>query len=114
MSKKRKRNGNLIEGDNDIQMHNTTEAHQKPIKTFNRYADLSENNQEVNHSIPDRPTKTKIPPIVVINLEYIKIMNLLKNINISNFNLKYISMGIKIMCSSLENYTSISISISNT
>ena len=38
------------------------------------------------------------------NIEYIPVCNILKEAGISNFNLKYISIGIKVFCTSLNDF----------
>lgn len=75
----------------------------KGLSTNNRYANLSDNEDEIFVAQPT-PMKVKTPPIVVFNANYADINKLLNGLNVQNYNLKYISMGIKILCSSLDDY----------
>lgn len=74
------------------------------LRTHNRYADLTDNESEIDPAIIAPITKTKIPPIVTINMKYTNIKTLMSTINITEYSLKYISMGIKIFCNSLEDH----------
>lgn len=82
---------------------NVTNTTVKGLSTNNRYANLTDNEEEVVVSTPT-PTKVKTPPIVVLNANYGDIKTLLNGVNVQNYNLKYISMGIKILCNTLEDY----------
>lgn len=75
----------------------------KPVSTRNRYADLTDNENEVAANMP-KPPKIKIPPIVVINASYAEINDLMNKINVKNYNLKNMSMGIKVLCNTLDDY----------
>lgn len=75
----------------------------KALNTYNRYANLTDNEDEIVVAQPT-PPKVKTPPIVVINVNYANIKELMNAINVQNYNLKYISMGIKILCNTLDDY----------
>lgn len=75
------------------------------ISTFNAYAELTDNESEIeiNHT---PATKIKIPPIVVINMQHQKITEFMHKNSIKNFNLKYISLGIKVLCNTVDDIPS--------
>lgn len=85
------------------------EAH---IKTFNKYAVLSDDDEgsEIDMDLSSRakklesPKKVKIPPIVTIDIKIDDIKKMLSDANVTNFNLKYTSLGIKIFCTSLDEF----------
>lgn len=79
------------------------------VNTFNKYADLTDNESEINSNTttPVINRKVKIPPIVAINMEQNEIKKIMDDLKIINFNLKYISLGIKILCDSLDEYSKV-------
>lgn len=76
------------------------------VNTSNTYAVLSDNDDDnvADNSASKKPKPVKIPPIVCIDAKYIDMMNLMKQANVVNFSMKYISMGIKIFCTSLDDF----------
>lgn len=71
--------------------------------TFNAYAELTDNEEEID--LQSTPIiKIKIPPIVVINMKHDQIKDFMAKSSITNYNLKYISLGIKILCKSVEDF----------
>lgn len=71
--------------------------------TFNAYAKLTDNEDEID--IQSSPIiKIKIPPIVVINMKHDQIKNFMEKSSITDYNLKYISLGIKVLCKSIEDF----------
>lgn len=84
---------------------NVTNTTAKPLSTDNRYADLSDIDEAVVET--PTPTKIKVPPVVVINANYSSITTLMKSMNMQNYSLKYISMGIKILTNTLNDYNAV-------
>lgn len=86
-----------------IQKQKVSNTPSKALSTNNRYAILTDSEDEI---VVAQPTlsKVKIPPIVVINANNTNIKELMNAISVQNYNLKYISMGIKILCSNLDDY----------
>lgn len=84
-------------------------------KTFNKYAILSDidSDDEMNVNLATlaskckSPEKVKIPPIVTIDMKIDDIKKLLSDMEVVNFNLKYISLGIKIFCTSLNDFNKV-------
>lgn len=76
------------------------------IPTFNRYADLSDNANESTIVPPTKPNRPKIPPIVVEKMTFNTIKETMNQIGIPTtaYYTKYISIGIKILISDIENY----------
>lgn len=86
--------------DNEKVTNTTTNA----VSTNNRYAKLSDDEEEIVAVEPTPTKKVKTPPIVVIDANYMAIKTLMDGIKVQNYNLKYISMGIKILCNTLDDY----------
>lgn len=82
---------------------NVTNTTARALSTNNRYANLTDNEDEIVVVHPT-PTKIKTPPIVVTNVNYADIKSLMTGINVQNYSLKYISMGVKILCNTLDDY----------
>lgn len=82
---------------------NSTNTNAKALSVTNRYAVLTDNENEMD-VISQPPPKIKIPPIVVSSASYAEISAFMGKINVKDYNLKYISMGIKILCHSLDDY----------
>lgn len=92
----KKKEPNLIVKTNKIDPTTST-------PTFNPYAELTDNESEIE--IQTAPTvKLKIPPIVVINMQHSQITSFMQKIVIINYNLKYISLGIKILLNTISDF----------
>lgn len=76
------------------------------MNTSNTYAVLTDNDDEniADNNVSKKTKAVKIPPIICIDTKYADMMNLMKNVKIENFSMKYISMGIKVFCSSLVDF----------
>lgn len=100
-TKQRKQNSKKVQSPKQITKNYTNKA-MTGVSSDNRYAILSDNENEVEAPMP--PVKIKTPPIVVINKSLNEIKTFMLGLNIINFNLKYISMGIKVLCTSLDDF----------
>lgn len=87
-------------------LHDSANVTKPVVNTSNTYAVLSDNDDEnVVHNDASRKAKpVKIPPIVCIDAKYADMMNMMKDAKILNLSMKYISMGIKIFCTSLNDF----------
>lgn len=91
-------------------------AKKPAVNTSNSYAILTDNDEEnvVDNNITSRKTKAvKIPPIVCIDAKYNDMMNLIKASKIEDFSLKYISMGIKVFCTTLADFETVRNTLKN-
>lgn len=84
---------------------------QSSTQTYNRYADLSTDDEAEMEAINatqakklEIPKKVKIPPIVTIDAKIEDIKKMLLDVDVTNFNLKFTSLGIKIFCESLTDF----------
>lgn len=75
-----------------------------PVSTQNRYAVLSDDEEEATSSQVVAAKKIKIPPIVTINMTMSSIKAALNSIKVSNYHVKYMSIGIKIITYSTDDY----------
>lgn len=76
------------------------------VNTSNTYAILTDNEDEniTDKNEPKKAKAVKVPPLICIDAKYNDIMQLITGENIKNFNLKCISLGIKVFCSSLVDF----------
>lgn len=79
---------------------------QTPLSTHNGYAELSDNEEDIADQVNNTVKKVKIPPIVTINMTHIEINAVMSRAGIiaEMFHMKYMSIGIKIMLNSIENF----------
>lgn len=61
-------------------------------------------NQPNSSEQPNKARKIKIPPIVVRELKYIGVKQILTKLNIANYSTKFMSTGIQIFVSDVESY----------
>lgn len=83
-----------------------TKTTKTAVNTSNTYAELTDNDDENIVAIHShmKPKTVKVPPIICIDANYNDIINLIKATKIENYSLKYISMGLKVFCSTLDDY----------
>lgn len=87
-----------------LQTPSTSQAPE--IVTFNRYAELSDNENDEPIVQTTKPQITKIPPIVVEQMTFETIKETMSKIGIPTtaYCTKYISIGIKIFMRDIDNY----------
>lgn len=91
----------------------------KPVvNTSNTYAVLTDNDDEnIVDNNASRKTKAikaiKIPPIICVDAKYADMVNIMRNAKIENFSMKYISMGIKVFCNTLDDFETVRLTLKN-
>lgn len=91
---------------NNTNTSTTMNVNNKPqTPTSNMYAILTDKEEETNTAALTRGRrKLKIPPIITTTLTHRDICELIKQLNINNFQIKYMSIGIKTLFESIEDY----------
>lgn len=81
----------------------------------NTYAVLTDNDDEniVDNNTSRKIKTVKVPPIICIDVKYADMINLMKNAKIENFSIKYISMGIKVFCTTLADFETVRMTLKN-
>ncbi len=89
--------------------HTNTKTASPAVNTSNSYAVLTDNEDEniADNTISKKPKAVKIPPIICIDTKYDTMIDLMKKAKIESFSLKYISMGMKIFCTTLNDYNNV-------
>lgn len=84
----------------------STSRKAQAIPTFNRYAHLSDDENDEPIVQTTKPNHPKIPPIVVEQMTFVAIKETMRKIGIPQtaYCTKYISIGIKIFIRDIENY----------
>lgn len=92
-----------------------TNSPKTAVNVSNTYAVLTDNDDEniMNNSDSKKSKTVKIPPIICIDAKYNEMVALLKAAKIDSYSLKYISMGIKVFCTSLSDFESARNSLKN-
>lgn len=102
-SNKRKNSSDII--NNTTKKLKNDKMSSTPLSTLNRYASLSDSDDEyVAAQSATTSRKQQIPPIVVKNMTHQMIKESLSKAQITNFHLKYISIGIKIYINTLTDF----------
>lgn len=104
MSKKRVKKRTATTRRSNTTKSNPTQSPKATVNTSIRYALLTDNEDEMNTNNSEKSKAVKIPPIICIDAKHDEIIAMLNGANIVNFNLKYISMGIRCFVSTLSDF----------
>lgn len=90
---------------NNNPVRQSQNANSSSANSDNRYAILTDNESEIDMGSPNVNVKRiKTPPIVITDMAFNDIKKIMNDASIVNYHVKYISMGIKILTETIDDY----------